>query len=169
MDKPTLESAQSILDLAEAIIPMIERTWGCIIALDNEVLQEAAGRALLTIGHVGMEDPNEIKQAGHYAFWIRKLKPLSVVNLDELVSASAQLAEKGLLRGSITAPQSIIPHARRLYLNEAFALIAAIGIAKNGGYDIELNAKQFNDLTVSLRYHSFSPSALSALLMAYVK
>ena len=168
MPQPTLSAASSILDLAEAIVPMIETKWGCIIEVDNEILQEAAGRALLTIEHVGLDDPNEIKQAGHYAFWVRKLKPLRVVNLDEMVLACNQLEATGLLKGAPTVSQAIVPPGRRLYVNETFALLAAIGIAREGNYRIELTAKEFNDLAVSLRYHSFSPSALSAILMAYV-
>jgi hypothetical protein len=168
MSQPTLASASSILELAEALVPQIETSWGCIIELDIEVLQEAAGRAQLTIEHVGMDNPNEIKQAGHYAFWIRKLKPLRVVNIEELAGACDQLVAKGLLKGQLTAIQAIVPPGRRLYVNEAFALLAAVGFAYEGGYRIDFTAKEFNDLAVSLRYHSFSPSALSAILMAYV-
>lgn len=169
MPEPTLSAASSILELAEHIVPQIEATWGCLLELDTEVLQEAAGRALLTIEHVGLAQPNAIKQAGHYAFWIRKLKPLRVVNLDEHVEATRQLIAQALLRGEISAVQSIVPPGRRLYVNEAFALIAAVGIARDGGYNIEITAPVFNDLAVSLRYHSFSPSALSSMLNAYVR
>jgi hypothetical protein len=147
----TLETAKSVLALAVNIIPQIEAKWGCIIEVDDAILQEAAGRALLTIEHVRLKEPNAIKQAGHYAFWIRKLKPLRVVNLEQHV-----------------APQSIVPPARRLYVNEVFAIVAAIGIARAGGYSIAMDPAVLNDLAVSLRYHSFSPNALSAILNAYV-
>lgn len=169
MAQPTLMTASSILDLAEVVVPAIENAWGCIIELDNEVLHEAAGRALLTIDHVGLSQPNEIKQAGHYAFWIRKLKPLRVLHLDELAEVVRQLTQCGLVTGGISAVQSVLPPVRRLYVNEAFALLAAIGIARRGGYRVNLTSAIFNDLAVSLRYHSFSPSALSAMLMAYTR
>jgi hypothetical protein len=169
MPSPSLNDASSILDLVTEIVPKLEANWGCIIEADKEILQEAAGRARLTIDHVGMRQPNEIKQAGHYAFWLRKLKPLRVLVLDELAQTVAELERMTYLQGGVTTVQSVVPPGRRLYVNEAFALLAAIGIAKAGGYRMEITPEIFNDLTTSLRYHSFSPSAFSAILMAYVK
>jgi len=165
----TLDDAAPIVGLAMELVPRLEVSWGCIINVDLEVLQEAAGRAMLTIEHVGMEQPNEIKQAGHYAFWIRKLKPLTVVDLNQLKEAVDELAEQALLKGKIEAVQGTVPPSRRRFVNEMFALLSAIGIAKAGNYNIEMTSTKLHDLAVNLRYHSFSPSALSSMLMAFVK
>lgn len=154
--------------MATEIVPKIETTWGCLIELDLEVLQEAAARADLTIGHVGIQFPNALKQAAHYAFWLRKLKPLRVLNVAEHAEVTRQLIADRMLSGSVDKVQSTVPPPRRLYVNEAFALLAAIGIARSGGYSAKLNESIFNDLVVSLRYNSFSPSALTAMLNAYV-
>lgn len=166
-----INGASKVTALAEKIIPEIETNWGCIIALDSELLCEAEWRARITLEHVGMVEPNEVKQAGHYAFWIRKLKPLRIVNLESLADEVRQLSKIKMVDGDINRVQDIVTPilARRLFINETFALLAAIGIAGEGGHYVEMSAKPFHDLVVSLRYHSFSPSAISALLMAYVR
>lgn len=166
MDK---DHASSIIDLAEQVVPLIESAWGCLIEADQEILEEAAGRADLTLEHVGMEQPNEIKQAGHYAFWLRKLKPLRILDPVEHAEVTEQLVAQNFLKGGVHSAQSMPRHARRLYVNEAFSLVAAIGIARTGGIDIAISPSVFNDLTVNLRYHSFSPSALSSMLNAYAR
>lgn len=120
MDQPNLSDAQDIADLAKSIVPKIEERWGCIISLDLEILQEAAGRGLLTLDHVGLEKPNRLKQAGHFAFWIRKLKPLAVVNLSEFPDLIDELKGRELLGGDgrVTAGQDIVPPPRKRFVSE---------------------------------------------------
>jgi hypothetical protein len=163
-------TVDAIMVLAGDIVPQIEASWACIIEVDTEIMQEAWARANLTLGHVELDQPNEIKQAAHYAFWIRKLKPLRVLNLSELAATTNELAALGMIRGHVDGMQETMPQGRRLYVNETFALLAAIGIVRHSGYGIGLShEKKFNDLAISLRYHSFSPSALTGMLMAYVQ
>jgi hypothetical protein len=51
----------------------------CLI-LDQDILAEVEQRARDTVASYGKKDPNTAKVAGHIAFWIRKLKPISFVD-----------------------------------------------------------------------------------------
>lgn len=137
-----------------------------MIQLDASVLEEAAIRSLLTLDQVSLDKPSEVKQAGHLAFWLKKLKPLQIIDLKELKAAVDALAGRGLVSGRIDKAQDI-PPPRTRFVNETFAILAAVGIARSCGYRICLSAPDFHDLSTSLRYHSFSPSALIAILAAH--
>jgi hypothetical protein len=158
-----------MIDLALAIAPQIEAALGCVIAVDAAILEEAAIRAEITIKQISIVQPNELKQAGHYAFWIRKLKPLKIVDLAVLKETIDQLEELALIRGSITEIQSIPnpPPNSSIFINELFATLAAFAIARTGKFMVSIEAASMHDLATTLRYNSFSPAALSAIIQAH--
>lgn len=153
-------------DLADRIIPLIEESWGCLVLLDGLVFGEAITRAESTISSIDHEEPNHFKQAGHYAFWIRKLKPLSVADTDAYQNAFDYFREKGLIQGEMAVIMRHVPKVRGSYISEIFAIIVAIGMVRRYGVELDLNKDRINDLAVNLRYHSFSPSSFSAILEA---
>lgn len=168
--RPYDEAIAGLRLFAERIIPEIEREWGCVIEIDHAILDESAIKACETIDHVPKASPNELKQASHFAFWLRKLKPLRVINLNSLQRSIDQLNTDGLIVGKISSVQSIyVPDASRyLFVNELFAIYVASGICRQADHEISLTAATINDLAVSLRYNSFSPSAISAILTAHL-
>lgn len=159
--------AQQAPALAQGIIPKIEKKWDCLIEVDNKILGEAAARAFITLDHLEIENPNPYKQAGHFGFWIRKLKPARVVNLKNFQNLFCQLRDEDLIKGNMEDIETEEPKPRFKFVNETFGILAAIGIIKNiEGTGPKLGADEFQDLVTNLRYHSFSPSALAAILIA---
>ena len=158
-----------MINLALSIIPQIEVSLGCIIAVDAAVIGEAGARAGITIRQISVDQPNEIKQAGHYAFWIRKLKPLKIIDLVELKETIVELGKLSSVKGSIEQTQSIQcpPSDAAMFINELFAILVAIAICKTGGYRVTMEKHAMHDLATTLRYSSFSPAAISAVLQAY--
>jgi hypothetical protein len=158
-----------MIGLAHNIVPHIESSLGCIIAVDAAILQEARMRAEITIKQIAIKQPSELKQAGHYAFWIRKLKPLKIVDLVELKEMIVELEKTGLIKGSIEQVQSIaLPSPdSSIFINELFAVVAAIAIAKTGNFAVKMEKAPMHDLTTTLRYNSFSPAAVSAIIQAH--
>ena len=159
-----------MIDLALAIVPQIETSLGCIIAVDAQYFLEEAGiKAEITIRQIAIHQPNELKQAGHYAFWIRKLKPLKFIDLVELRETIAELQRLSLIKGSIDQVQLIqcpSPDAS-LFINELFAIVAAIAICRTGKFTVHIEKQAMHDLATTLRYSSFSPTAVGAILQAY--
>lgn len=100
--KSGIDEWRDIAAFAEAIVPKLERAWGCLVEADFAILQEAAERAKLSIKGSDHTDPNSLKRAGHYAFWIRKLKPLRIVYLDVMADQVKELAKLGFIQGEIT-------------------------------------------------------------------
>jgi hypothetical protein len=158
-----------MINLASSIIPQIEVSLGCIIAVDAAVVEEADARSVITIRQIAIDQPNEIKQAGHYAFWIRKLKPLKIIDLVELKETIVELQKLSLVKGSIEQTQSIQcpPSDASMFINELFAILVAIAICRTGGYRVTIEKQAMHDLATTLRYSSFSPAAISAILQAY--
>lgn len=165
-----LARAHEIKELACAVILEIEKNWECVIEVDLKILEEAVLRAEQTLNHVGIDAPNHIKQAGHFAFWIRKLKPIRVMHLRYFQEIFAQMVEGKLIKGKMDDVGSEDTKPRARYVNEIFALSVALAILKKGmpGIRFNLNPAIMNDLAVSMRYHSFSPSAMSAILEARI-
>ena len=168
-----LAEAKALVLLAKKVVPEIEALLGFHTELNHKVAIESALKAFQTLHHTGIDKPNEFKQAGHFAFWIRKLKPLRVVDLRSFQNMYALLREKNLLKGTtsmefISAPPEPPPEAR--FINEIFAIFSAIGIIRNGrpGCPSRLDPPTLNDLIVNLRYHSYSPSAVGAIIESRV-
>lgn len=158
-----------MLKIATSTVPMMESSIGCIIAIDAGILEEATKRAEITIGQIAIDQPSELKQAGHYAFWARKLKPLRIIDLAELKDTVEQLKGLTLLKGSITEIQDIPtpPPDSSLFINELFAILVAVSVARTGGFNVKIEAQPMHDLATTLRYNSFSPAAVSAILQPH--
>lgn len=158
-----------MIELAQAIVPQMETSLGCIIAVDAAILEEAVMRARITINQIAINQPNELKQAGHYAFWIRKLKPLKIVDLAELKEMVNGLRELALIRGSLDQVQSITQPSpsSSMFINELFSIAVAIGISRTGGFMANIPSQPMHDLATTLRYNSFSPAAVSAIIQAH--
>ena len=159
--------SQSSKDLAKDIVPKIEKKWNCLIDLDQKILGEAAAQASATLGHIGVEQPNHFKQAGHFGFWIRKLKPLRVIDLKNFQDLFCQLRDEDIITGRLNHIKYEPPASRCRFVNEVFGVLVAIGIIKSSeGTAPELTENDLHDLVANLRYHSFSPSAFAAILEA---
>jgi hypothetical protein len=157
-----------MIRLAHKIVPEIESSLGCIIAVDAAILEEAFMRAQITINQIAIKQPSELKQAGHYAFWIRKLKPLKIVDLVELKEMIIGLEKLDLIKGSIEQIKSPLPRPKSsVFINELFAIMAAISIARTGKFLVNIQEISLHDLTTTLRYNSFSPAAVSAIIQAH--
>jgi len=166
----SVQRAQEARFYAELIVPRLEKSWSLILEVDMKTLQEAYLRADHTLSGVELDAPNHLKQAAHICFWIRKLKPLKVFRFQSFQDAFVELQEKNLIRGELHhIDTQDPPPPRAIYVNEIFAILVAIGVIADGGDVVDLNKWQVNDLAVSLRYHSYSPSALGAIIGAHVR
>jgi len=72
---------------------VVKKLPGSIIIQDNAIIEECAARASRTLAGYNMSGevsglhkklPNHFKEAGHYVYWIRKLKPLRVVDFSTI-------------------------------------------------------------------------------------
>lgn len=154
--------------LLKPAIEEIESTYNWQILVDAKSLEECAIKAEETLGNIrGIPNPNIFKIAGHYAFWIRKLKPFSLFNKDELIDLMGALG--------IEKPETILPNqstsipsgSKTLFVNEVVAIGVACGLVakySRQGSKIRLSAPLMNDWIIGLRYHSYSPSSLAILL-----
>lgn len=159
-------SVRDVLDLVGPGVEQVEHIFGWKILVDDKALEECGKKAEETLGHLqGIPAPNTIKIAGHYAFWIRKLKPFSLYRRSEAV---ALLAGLGVRDAEGIVPPEDEPHgAKTLFVNEIIAIFAACGLVNRyrpAGMRIHPSAGMMNDWIVGLRYHSYSPSSLAILL-----
>ncbi|WP_165176928.1 hypothetical protein [Desulfovibrio sp. ZJ369] len=119
-------------DVAEKI----STTYSVELILDEAIVLEAEQRIKESLDNLGFDRPNVAKVAGQVAFWLRKLKPLSI------------------------APSS--KNYFRL-VNELAAL--RIGLAICNCYkddcskdkEVQLHSRILRDWVTSFRYHSHSP------------
>ncbi|MBF0166716.1 MAG: hypothetical protein HQL45_03720 [Alphaproteobacteria bacterium] len=138
------------------------------IMIDGGALEECVvmtHRSLKSLQNVPA--PNQFKKAGHYAYWIRKLKPLQVITetkLREILIKAGKVKEIEL-----TGMSSCKPRPGDRYVNEIFAFCVGAGIIKAyplGGKVVRIKENMFNDLIVTCRYETYSPSSLSLLFEA---
>ncbi len=117
---------------------------GCSIQVFREVYEEACEKAEDYLGN--LRQPNIIKVAGYYGFWLRKLKPFYVATSDgECSMCVANINElASLMFGSILISQ-------KSHLQDRLPLLSADFI---------------NDLVASLRFNTFSPQSLTMLFQA---
>lgn len=115
---------------------LCEDMYAVHLDIDKDVLKEIGVQteeSLLALNMTSL--PNVAKVAGHAAFWIRKLKPIT------------------------HAPES---QHRLLTINECIAVIVGIGICRNylddhSKYHFNLPVRVMEDWIMSLRKHSHSP------------
>lgn len=123
-------------DIIYAAAARIEERHKVIIMIDSVIICEAGRQIQDHLGAIGLEKPNVAKIAGQVAFWIRKLKPLSI------------------------APES--PN-KLLTVNELVALHVGLALCikykdDNSKTDpIRLPPRIFRDWVAGFRYHSHSP------------
>ena len=116
----------------------VEKDYRIIFNIDEAVVLEAERIIRDSMDSIGLTQPNVAKIAGLVAFWLRKLKPLSVAE---------------------DSPNNL------LTLNEVIAL--RIGLAICNAYKdddskaqaIKLPPRILNDWVNSFRYHSHSPNS----------
>ena len=128
--------------------------------MDKEVAEEVILKAEECLQKIaGIDEPNTLKVAGHYAFWIRKLKPFRVFKIGVLVE---MLNARGIAHNidSAACEQTSAGVALHLYLNEMIAVRYATALIKQRGIRLSLRPELLHDLVTSLRYNSYSPSAL---------
>ena len=113
----------------------MESAYALKIGLENEIIQEIQGKIEDSLGRVGVSDPNTAKTAGIVAFWIRKLKPLSIHPTSEY--AFLPLNEYAALKVGLAICAKYFDDAKKA----KFALTPRI----------------LRDWIFSLRYNSHSP------------
>lgn len=144
---------------------------GWQVIVDAKALDECAMKAEETLQGTGIPHPNMFKIAGHYAFWIRKLKPFSLYKRDELVRLLDAIGVGSDLCQLLPAQNRVDRHSD-LFVNEIIAVFVAIGLLRYGLPAMTpsgLSSKMLNDLIVGLRHHSYSPSSLAILMEAIGK
>ncbi len=71
-------------DVRELLIPAMHKIvdfFDCAILADVACLEECSVAARESLSKLpNIRNPNQFKRAGHYAYWVRKLKPLCAVN-----------------------------------------------------------------------------------------
>lgn len=115
---------------------LCEHTYGVALEIDLDVIREISLKANETLSALNMNTlPNVAKVAGHVAFWIRKLKPISHA------------------RNSTN---------KLLTINEVTGILVGVGICNR--YFDDRSRKHFRlpdrimkDWASSLRNHSHSP------------
>lgn len=122
--------------LLEYIANKISTNYGVDLILDEAVVLEASRRIEENLNSLGFQRPNVAKVAGQVAFWIRKLKPLSI------------------------SPDS---KNHFCFANERAALALGLAICERYKDDLStdrqlrLHPRIFMDWVVGFRYHSHSP------------
>jgi len=159
---------RDIETLFSPVVDEFEKTFGWRILADGKALEECVIRAEETLGQInGVDDPNRYKIAGHYAFWIRKLKPFQLYNEEEMTAMFNGLGKSGKDIAAFLPKFPIPKGARTRFVNELIAVFFACGLVRNYslvGTQLKLSAPLLNDWVVGLRYHSYSPSSLAILL-----
>lgn len=158
---PNLDEAFAFLDDARR---RVEIELKCSILHDREISEEAVLEAEKGFGSIpGVPNPNHFKVAGHIAFWVRKLKPFRVFRISTVIHF---LEERGIQHPfppeMVRTEESGNP--LHLFVNEMIAARAAFGIIRAHGTVLRPKPELVHDLITSLRYHSFSPSAIRIIL-----
>lgn len=122
-----------------------EELLKCSGALDPDIAEEVFEKAGNTLGSIS-DGPNEFKKVGHYAFWVRKLKPFTVE-----VHPKNTDGEK--LPGGF-------------YFNEFVAFIMAADLLGMHGHKIKDDLDFIQDVVATMRYSSCSPSTLTLMFQA---
>jgi hypothetical protein len=121
--------------LTRAVL-QLERKFQVDLCLDSDIVAEIGSHLKRTVDAIPMDtDPNVAKIAGHVAFWIRKLKP-------------------------ITPDQNVKQQHKLLAANELAALLVGAAICRtNFKADFRLPNRIFHDWASSLRINSHSPNS----------
>lgn len=165
----TTNHLQNLRELTEPTVRQLEQQFGWRVIANPAVLEECAVKAAETLGQVqGVAHPNTLKIAGHYAFWLRKLKPFSLYVRDEVRRLLDALGCRG---AALDLPPShqAAGGQKDLLVNELIAVFVALSVVRayrTDGAAMRINQAMINDWLMSLRHHSHSPSSLALLLEA---
>jgi len=136
-------------DILFELAVKMERDFCLVIGIEYDIIEEIKGRFQESFDRLDGVAPNAAKCAGLVAFWIRKLKPLSIHPTSEF---------------------SFLP------LNEYVALLVGLAICaryfdNSDKASIRLNPRILRDWIFSFRYNSHSPhsSLISFELLACEK
>ncbi|WP_173973776.1 hypothetical protein [Magnetospirillum sp. LM-5] len=163
--------------------------------MDNKIVEDCAIQTRHSLATYNMDAtkgehsaPNHFKEAGHYAYWVRKLKPLRIISI---AGAVAILRDKGI---QCSCPEDMLTAENRdfILVNEYAALFVARAIV-NAVENRHLDAlgsegkvnedmrRQFqeyrsvvnrrlkrmsDDILMSIRYNSHSPNSMAILMEA---
>lgn len=163
-----------ILNGYDVLVTRIERALGCKIVVDTKVFHEVllrAGRSLEKTKLDGIPRPHDHKKAGHYAFWLRKLKPFRVFMLSELED---QLRQVGVtcpvlfqcVNASVAKDTGTVhPQNSHKYVNEWIALWTGIAfvLGTHAAREIIMTQPFLRDFLAGLRYDAYTPDNLAIL------
>lgn len=155
------------------VVRRVENHLGLIILVDLKALGECVIKANETLGQLktaGVSDPNIFKRAGHFAYWIRKLKPFSLYKPDEMHRLFSDLG-KGDEEIKAFLPKANFgsfasSSASWLFINELIAVFLACGMVEKlltPPIKLQLSPSLICDWVVGLRYDAYSPNSLAIL------
>jgi len=116
---------------------------------DVVVIREAFEKAAISLGHAYTGSPNEIKKIGHKIFWIRKLKPIQIQRKE--ISDVPDVNKAG-----------------QLFINEYTAILFGFVSLELCGHKPTPSVRLVHDLAANLRYSSFSPGSISAIIESMI-
>ena len=130
-----------------AVLDMVEHQLGCpdTLLLDRDIVREIAERAKETVGSYNKDRPNIPKIAGHIAFWIRKLKP---------VSFSPDTTEKFLAANELVSLYVALAFCDQYHRRRSEHHRAII---------YRLSPRVILDWATTMRFHSHSPHSTAMI------
>ncbi|MBF0324871.1 hypothetical protein [Magnetospirillum moscoviense] len=195
-EHPTLADMKKLGALiSDACDALYRNHSNLFLVMDNKIVEDCAIQARQSLASYNMDSskgvhsaPNHFKEAGHYAYWVRKLKPLQVVSLSGLVD---MLSDCGIVcdcrNGSLPADNpGVVLVNEYAALHVARAIVRAVeqrhydALDQNGKVNEQMR-RQFqefrsvvnrrlkrmsDDILMSIRYNSHSPNSMAILMEA---
>lgn len=163
-----------VLNEFDGLVSRVETSLGCRIVVDAKVFHEAllrAGRSLEKTKLDGIPRPHDHKKAGHYAFWLRKLKPFRIFQLKEIDDQLKQVGVTCPVKFQCIDDQiaeeaaNFTPRSSHKYVNEIIALWTGIAfiLGPNAAREITMTAPFLRDFLAGLRYDAYTPDNLALL------
>jgi hypothetical protein len=137
-----------VLDGFDKLVGRVESSIGSKIVVDEKIFHEVllcAKKSLDRTRIDGIRRPHDYKKAGHYAFWLRKLKPFRT---DESPAGTSRPSWK--------------------YVNEIIAAWTGIAfvLGPSAAREMVVSANFLRDMLAGLRYDAYTPDGLSLLFEA---
>jgi hypothetical protein len=174
---PNLFNTHELFDMVKPSIKKAELTFKRRVITNYLVFEEVMIRSnevLERFSSAGC-NPSCFKRAGHYAFWLRKLKPFRVLDVSALKNDLEAFGIKNCDFTSIAEaePEPPIEENAALFVNEMIAAWTGFGLVNHllheemdGKVKTVLSSKTFVDFYMGFRYRVYSPDAMVMILEA---
>lgn len=160
------------VNMISAASDAVDREFSVSVVMNREIAEEAASKAEEGLDAIpGIPQPNALKVAAQYAFWVRKLKPCRVLKLQPLAD---RLKHKGVVfhpdvEKSLQEEADAAGNPLHIFVNELIAVRLALSILEERGFRVRPSADMVHDLITTLRYHSFSSNSIRMILEGMVQ